>query len=64
MLDLDEVKALIGVPEHITFTDLLGQMNNFFGRVKGCATPTLRSKFNFMRYRRMRLRDVLVRDEL
>ncbi|EKG01809.1 hypothetical protein TCSYLVIO_007182 [Trypanosoma cruzi] len=64
MLDLDEAKALIGVPEHISFDDLASQIPVSFGRVRAVANPVLRSKMNFMKLRRMRLRDVLHRDAL
>ncbi|SCU72238.1 uncharacterized protein TEOVI_000381400 [Trypanosoma equiperdum] len=64
VLDLDEAKALIGVPEHISFTDLASQLPPSFGRVKAVPSPVIRSKMNFMKLRRMRLRDVLHRDAL
>lgn len=64
MLDLDEAKALIGVPEHISFSDLNAQIPATFGRGKGTSSPVIRSKVNFMRFRRMRMRDVMHRDEL
>ncbi|RNF20744.1 uncharacterized protein Tco025E_03652 [Trypanosoma conorhini] len=64
MLDLDEAKALIGVPEHVSFSDLASQIPATFGRVRAVANPVLRSKMNFMKLRRMRLRDVLHRDAL
>ncbi|CAD2220251.1 hypothetical protein AGDE_02167 [Angomonas deanei] len=64
MLDLDEAKALVGIPEHIQFRDLNRQIPATFGRGKGVPNPHLRSKKNFMHLRRMRLRDVLHRDAL
>ncbi|RNF01969.1 hypothetical protein TraAM80_06689 [Trypanosoma rangeli] len=64
MLDLDEAKTLIGVPEHVSFSDLASQIPATFGRVRAVANPVLRSKMNFMKLRRMRLRDVLHRDAL
>lgn len=63
-IDLDEAKALVGVPEHISFRDLNAQIPASFGRGGATANPVLRSKRNFMRYRRMRMRDVLHRDQL
>nr|7ANE_S Chain S, uL30m [Leishmania major] len=63
-LDLDEAKALIGIPEHISFRDLAGQIPPTFGRGGSVANPHMRSKMNFMRLRRMRLRDVMHRDQL
>ncbi|KAG5512225.1 hypothetical protein GH5_07710 [Leishmania sp. Ghana 2012 LV757] len=63
-LDLDEAKALIGVPEHISFRDLAAQIPPTFGRGGSVANPYMRSKMNFMRLRRMRLRDVMHRDQL
>lgn len=63
-LDLDEAKALIGVPEHISFSDLAAQIPPTFGRGRAVANPLLRSKMNFMQLRRMRLRDVMHRDAL
>jgi adenylate kinase len=63
-LDLDEAKALIGVPEHVSFRDLAAQIPTTFGRTRAVATPQLRSKMNFMQLRRMRLRDVMHRDQL
>ncbi|CAJ1005014.1 hypothetical protein Q4I28_000329 [Leishmania naiffi] len=63
-LDLDEAKALIGVPEHISFRDLAAQIPPTFGRGGSVANPHMRSKRNFMRLRRMRLRDVMHRDQL
>ncbi|AIN95405.1 hypothetical protein LPMP_040810 [Leishmania panamensis] len=63
-LDLDEAKALIGVPEHISFRDLAAQIPPTFGRGGSVANPHMRSKMNFMRLRRMRLRDVMHRDQL
>lgn len=63
-LDLDEAKALVGVPEHISFRDLAAQIPTTFGRGGAVANPHMRSKHNFMRLRRMRLRDVMHRDEL
>lgn len=64
MLDLDEAKALAGIPEHITFTDLNSQISPSFGRGKAYSNPGLRSKANFMKLRRIRLRDILHRDQL
>ncbi|KAG8344394.1 putative Ribosomal protein L30p L7e [Trypanosoma vivax] len=64
MLDLDEARVLVGVPEHITFSDLASQLPAAFGRVRAVPNPKLRSKMNFMKLRRMRLRDVLHRDAL
>eukprot|EP00796_Vickermania_ingenoplastis_P009114 gene9114-6405_t len=64
MLDLDEAKALVGIPEHVTFTDLNSQIPLTFGRTKSYRNPGMRSKGNFMRLRQMRLRDVLHRDKL
>lgn len=64
MLDLDEAKALVGIPEHVSFSDLKAQIPFQFGRAGAYATPALRSKANFMRLRRMRMRDVLHRDKL
>ncbi|KPI84582.1 hypothetical protein ABL78_6372 [Leptomonas seymouri] len=63
-LDLDEAKALIGVPEHISFRDLAAQIPTTFGRGPAVGNPQLRSKMNFMQLRRMRLRDVMHRDRL
>lgn len=63
-LDLDEAKALIGIPEHISFRDLAAQIPPTFGRGGSVANPHMRSKMNFMRLRRMRLRDVMHRDQL
>ncbi|KAK7198505.1 hypothetical protein NESM_000811800 [Novymonas esmeraldas] len=63
-LDLDEARALVGVPEHISFRDLASQITPTFGRGRAVANPGLRSKMNFMQLRRMRLRDVLHRDAL
>ncbi|KAH9601454.1 hypothetical protein LSM04_002087 [Trypanosoma melophagium] len=63
-LDLDEARALIGVPEHVDFADLAAQLPAAFGRIRGVANPVIRSKMNFMQLRRMRLRDVLHRDAL
>lgn len=63
-LDLDEAKALIGVPEHMSFRDLAAQLPSNFGRTRAVANPRLRSKMNFMELRRMRLRDVMHRDQL
>lgn len=63
-LDLDEAKELVGVPSHITFSDLAQQIPSTFGRGKAVPNPILRSKQNFMQYRRMRIRDVLHRDAL
>lgn len=64
MLDLDEAKAMVGIPEHINFSDLSAQIPPTFGRGKAYSSPVMRSKANFMRLRRMRLRDVVQRDEL
>ncbi|CCW64821.1 unnamed protein product [Phytomonas sp. EM1] len=64
VLDLDEAKALIGVPEHVTFRDLNAQIPSSFGRIGGMPNPHIRSKVRFMQLRRMRLRDVLHRDAL
>ncbi|CCW67540.1 unnamed protein product [Phytomonas sp. Hart1] len=64
VLDLDEAKALIGVPEHITFSDLAAQIPSTFGRIGGMPNPHIRSKVRFMQLRTMRLRDVLHRDAL
>lgn len=64
LLDLDEAKALIGVPEHIHFRDLAQKISPMFGRGGATSSPVIRSKKEFMRLRRMRLRDVLHRDEL
>lgn len=64
MLDLDEAKAWIGVPEHITFSDLNAQITTTFGRGKAYSSPVIRSKAEFMKIRRARLRDVLHRDQL
>ncbi|CUG91712.1 Hypothetical protein, putative [Bodo saltans] len=61
-LDLDEAKDMIGVPKHMRFSDLATQIPSTFGRMKGTKSPGLRSKMNFMQYRRMRIRDVLHRD--
>lgn len=63
-LDLDEAKALIGVPKHITFTDLNSAIPVHFGRGPAGASPNIRSRRNFMRLRRMHLRDVVHRDEV
>ncbi|GET85692.1 hypothetical protein, conserved [Leishmania tarentolae] len=63
-LDLDEAKALIGVPEHVSFRDLAAQIPPTFGRGGSAANPHMRSKMNFMRLRRMRLRDVMHRDQI
>ncbi|ORC85397.1 uncharacterized protein TM35_000351410 [Trypanosoma theileri] len=63
-LDLDEARALIGVPEHVGFADLAAQLPAAFGRGRAVANPVMRSKMNFMQLRRMRLRDVLHRDAL
>lgn len=63
-LDLDEAKALVGIPEHIHFRDLKAQIAPSFGRGQATSSPVIRSKVNFMRYRRMRLRDILHRDKL
>ncbi|EPY34241.1 hypothetical protein STCU_01730 [Strigomonas culicis] len=63
-LDLDEAKALVGVPEHIRFTDLNRQLSPQFGRGGAQPDPHLRSRANFMKLRRMRLRDVMERDAL
>ncbi|KPA75575.1 putative mitochondrial hypothetical protein [Leptomonas pyrrhocoris] len=63
-VDLDEAKALIGVPEHVSFRDLASQIPPTFGRGPAVGNPRLRSKMNFMQLRRMRLRDVMHRDQL
>lgn len=63
-MDLDEAKALVGIPEHVTFTDLNGSLPPSFGRGGSYKNPLMRSKANFMRLRKMRLRDVLHRDQL
>lgn len=64
MLDLDEAKALAGIPEHITFSDLNAQITPTFGRGRAYSSPVVRSKAEFFKLRRMRLRDVLHRDQL
>lgn len=64
MLDLDEAKALAGIPEHITFSDLNAQITPTFGRGRSYSSPVIRSKAEFFKLRRMRLRDVLHRDQL
>lgn len=64
IMDLDEAKALVGVPAHMNFSELNAQIPATFGRGGGVSSPSIRSKVRFMRLRRMRLRDVLHRDEL
>lgn len=64
MVDLDEAKAMVGIPEHVTFSDLNSQLMPSFGRGRSHSSPVTRSKANFMKLRRMRLRDILHRDEL
>lgn len=64
MLDLDEAKALIGVPESVSFRDLNAQIPAHFGRGGATPNPHYRSKLRFMQLRRMRLRDVMHRDAL
>lgn len=61
-LDLDAAKELVGIPKHIQFRDLARQIPSTFGRTRAVPNPMLRSKMNFMQYRRMRLRDILHRD--
>jgi ribosomal protein L30/L7E len=61
-LDLDEAKAMVGVPTHMQFSDLARQIPRTFGRTKGMHNPGLRSKMNFTQYRKMRIRDILHRD--
>jgi ribosomal protein L30/L7E len=64
MIDLDEAKRMIGVPEHIRFTDLQRQLPRRFGRLPGVPFPYLRSRLHFLHYRRMRMRDILHRDSV
>jgi ribosomal protein L30/L7E len=61
-LDLDEAKVLVGIPSHMQFRDLAKQIPRTFGRTRGSSNPILRSRMNFMQYRRMRIRDLLHRD--
>ncbi|PWV12433.1 hypothetical protein C3747_51g175 [Trypanosoma cruzi] len=64
MLDLDEAKALIWRAGAHQFWRSCFTNPGVFGRVRAVANPVLRSKMNFMKLRRMRLRDVLHRDAL
>lgn len=64
VLDLDEAKALVGIPEHMSFTDLNAQITPTFGRGKSYSSPVMRSKAEFLKLRRTRLRDILHRDQL
>lgn len=64
MLDLDEVRELIGVPSHIKFKELVSQLPKNFQQTKGMKGPLLRSKMNFMQLRQQRLRDILQRDQV
>lgn len=62
LVDLDEAKALIGVPAHVTFSDIAKTIPDNFGRRGGSASPLLRAKVNFTAYRRMRMKDIMLRD--
>lgn len=64
LLDLDAAKELVGIPAHVSFSDLASQIPRSFGRGGATANPGIRSKVRFMRLRRMRLRDILHRDQL
>jgi ribosomal protein L30/L7E len=62
MMDLDEVRSLIGVPSHIKFQELRQQIPLNFGRGRGRRSPFSRSRVNFHALRSQRLRDILERD--
>jgi ribosomal protein L30/L7E len=62
MVALDELKQMMGVPAHITFSDLATGIPLNHGRGPAAAMPLTRSRINFVQNRRMRLRDVMERD--
>ncbi len=62
MLDLDEVRQLVGVPTHIKFQELRQQIPLNFGRGRGRRSPFARSRVAFHSLRSQRLRDILERD--
>jgi ribosomal protein L30/L7E len=64
MLDLDEVRALIGVPTHVKFQELRAQIPLNFHRGVARRSPFARSRVNFHALRAQRLRDILERDAL
>ena len=64
VMDLDEVREIIGVPTHVTFAELKAQIPRNFGRVRGFRSPFSRSRYNFHALRSQRLRDILERDQI
>eukprot|EP00744_Colponema_vietnamica_P024884 GILI01036423.1.p1 GENE.GILI01036423.1~~GILI01036423.1.p1 ORF type:complete len:206 (-),score=30.58 GILI01036423.1:71-688(-) len=64
MVDTDELKQMIGVPSHIKFSDLRRQLPVHVGDAnKSAGNPYLRSRVDFMLYRRQRMRDIMHRDQ-
>ena len=64
MMSTVELKKKLGVPSHITFRDLARQLPSHMGDAnRGAGDAYLRSRVDFMAYRRERLRDIMHRDQ-
>ena len=64
IISIDEMKSILGIPKHITFTDLQRTLPHSFHRTPNQGNPLMHGKVQFSEYRKMRLRDIMQRDAL
>lgn len=65
MITTDEAKAILNIPEYVTFSDLeAGGINRYGAAGPSAPYPYLKSRFMFDNYRRQRIQDILERDQV
>ena len=65
MIPLDEMKEILGVPQHVDFCDLESAgLNQYRGVGAATAYPYLKSVHRFLNFRKDRMKEIIERDQV